>query len=97
MRRLYAQCLAHARPERTDDMGMKRTKKHDCVAEIDALLAERGDCLQRFFVIGKPTTEQIAIATERKDSMNWKRGSSWLMASFCPFCGLDLRAAKATP
>lgn len=71
---------------------MAARKKHDCIENVNAALAAQGDCLQRFITIGNLTTEKIAIATERKDSLNWKRGKSWLLASFCPFCGIDLRA-----
>jgi hypothetical protein len=74
-------------------MAAKKTKAHTCVAGVNELLGKQGDCLQRFITIGKSTVEKIAIATERKDTANWKRGTSWLLAAFCPFCGIDMRKA----
>lgn len=67
----------------------RRQKEHPCFAKADAALRKRGDCLQRVVSLsGGPRC--VYIATERVESTNWKRGSSWLAASFCPFCGESL-------
>jgi hypothetical protein len=34
--------------------------------------------------------EMIAVATEKIESSTWKRGSCWIMAEYCPFCGVKL-------
>lgn len=72
---------------------MKAQKKvvHTCVAEVNKALAKQGDCLQRFIVLKGTSDDKIAVATERANTSNWKRGSAWLMATFCPFCGKKMR------
>lgn len=74
-------------------MASKKTKGHACAKEINALLEKQGDCLQRFISLRPGGPEKFAIVTERKDTTNWKRGATWLLASYCPFCGVDLRPA----
>jgi hypothetical protein len=71
-------------------MATKKKSAHGCLKKVNEALAKQGDCLQRFMSLTGTTTEKIAIATERKDTSNWKRGTSWLLASFCPFCGKKL-------
>lgn len=64
-------------------------KEHPCIAKIDALLAKQGDQLQKIVRLdGSP--QRIYVATERADAQSWRRGSSWLQASFCPFCGKEM-------
>jgi len=64
----------------------KRAKEHPCFAQVDKELAKQGDCLQRVVSLsGRPRTVYVAI--ERKDTVNWKRGSTWLAVNYCPFCG----------
>lgn len=77
--------------------GVDVMPRHDCVKKVNALLAQQGDCLQRFIMIGTKREERIAIATERKRATKWRRGATWLMASFCPFCGVDLRSTLTRP
>lgn len=72
-----------------------KLKPHACVVKVNKLLAEQGDCLQRF--ISLAGTVKIAVATERLNTTNWRRGSTWLMATFCPFCGERLREPAALP
>ena len=73
-----------------------KAKEHPCFAKVDDLLREQGDCLQRMISItNSPRT--VYVATERVGSASWKRGSSWLAASFCPFCGVAMVTGGTDP
>jgi hypothetical protein len=66
---------------------------HDCVARINALLAERNTVIAQAISFGPPR-ELIQIATAKADHK--VRGKPALFfASHCPFCGAKLETGEA--
>ena len=70
-----------------------RTTKHDCVTRVDAQLAAHNTQISTA-VNFKTMDLEIQIATSKLDGN--KRGKPMsLYASFCPFCGINLRETQS--
>ena len=62
---------------------------HECVRQINALLAEHNTQVATAISFSDPGRELIQVATVKKDGS--KRGKPrTFFASFCPFCGKSL-------
>lgn len=62
---------------------------HNCVAETNALLAQRNTRLADVIDISGQERELIALETVKADDKVRGRPIS-MFASFCPFCGVKL-------
>lgn len=66
---------------------------HSCIADTNALMADRNLQIEPIFSLYGGDQEYIAIATAKIDSK--KRGTTQrLFASFCPFCGVRLNVGS---
>ena len=62
---------------------------HDCVEQINRLLADRNTALPTALSFSNPERELIEVATVKKDTA--VRGKPVrFFASYCPFCGKKL-------
>lgn len=61
---------------------------HDCVARINALLAEYNTALASFITFGDGP-ERIALMTQKADDKVRKKPALFF-ASYCPMCGIKL-------
>ena len=62
---------------------------HDCIAQINALLAEKNTKLVAAFSFSNPSRELIQVSTEKADR-NLRGKPVAMFASHCPFCGAKL-------
>lgn len=67
------------------------TEKHDCVDRLNGKLAEFNTRLPFAISFDEPSREMIRVSTVKAKEDVRKKPMA-LYASFCPFCGVNLRA-----
>lgn len=67
----------------------------DCIATIDAKLAERNTRIMLPIMLGADQTPRPMIVTDQIQSGRGKPKACGLFATFCPFCGTSYQQEQA--
>jgi hypothetical protein len=65
----------------------------NCIAEIDAKLAERNTRIMLPIMLGADQSPRPMIVTDQIETGRGKKKACGLFATFCPFCGVKLGGA----
>lgn len=67
---------------------------HKCFDDVDALLAERKTRLTFPIMLGGDQTPLPMIVTEQIETGRGKKKACGMFATFCPFCGVNLKGEE---
>lgn len=59
-----------------------------CIADVDAMLAERNTRIMLPIMLGADQTSRPMIVTEQIEKGRGKKKAVGMFATFCPFCGV---------
>lgn len=59
----------------------------NCIADVDAMLAERNTRIMLPMMLGADQTSRPMIVTEQIEKGRGKKKAVGMFATFCPFCG----------
>ncbi len=71
--------------------------EHNCIKELDAKLADHNGRIATGFRLSQDLSElslTILVGTEKIDKAK-RKPIPPVIATFCPFCGVDMRAKQA--
>ncbi|PTQ64482.1 hypothetical protein C8J45_103332 [Sphingomonas sp. PP-CE-3G-477] len=61
----------------------------NCIAEVDAKLAERNTRIMLPIMLGADQTARPMIVTDQIETGRGKKKAVGMFATFCPFCGVS--------
>lgn len=64
-----------------------------CIEIVDAKLAERNSRIMLPIMFGDDQTKRPMIVTEQIEKGRGKAKAVGMFATFCPFCGVELKAS----
>lgn len=70
-------------------MAAKKSKKGcDCIKKVNKMMKPRGYAVHHTLGVGG-APQMVALDLVKIDDLKPRRGSSILVASYCPFCGKE--------
>ncbi len=67
----------------------------NCIAEVDAKLAERNTRIMLPIMLGADQTPRAMIVTDQIETGRGEQKAVGMFATFCPFCGVSYTASAA--
>lgn len=67
---------------------------HECFDRVDAMLAERNTRLTFPIMLGDDQAPRPMILTEQIETGRGKKKFVGMFATFCPFCGVNLKGEE---